>query len=213
MIARITSEGGTAILLGMLFLLLGSAATSAQSTETDSVDLSDYFVIADGPETTWSYRFGHAPVGFVDRYLEELKIFGGVKWHQRMRTYSNGNRDTVLYRRTDSGVYHIIPAANKATPSLTMPTFGRVGQTWTEADWTWDYTITEIGTTLQSKSMDFVDLLVIRATERRPAQGVPARSYDLYFARGVGMIATIVDSVAFIQIVDTDGLDEDLKEF
>ena len=202
------------MLLSLLFI--GSAVPlAAQETAdvpmADSVDLSDYWVMGQGPETTWSYRFGHAPVGFVDRFLSDQKVFGGVKWYQRERTYSNGGRDTVLYRETDEGLFHIIPAANKATPSMTIPRNGLLGQTWMESDRTWDYTIAGIGVSLESKSMNFVDLLMIRATELRPKEGAAPKVFDLYFARDVGMVAAVADSVAFIQIVATNGLDSDLR--
>lgn len=191
------------------------AARAAATATLDTVELSDYFVLEDDPEVRWKYQFGKSPAGFIDYFLEELRLLAGIRWHVRVRTYSNGHTDTVLYRRGEDGVYHVIPAAEKSTPSMTMPRFGWVGRSWAEADRSWTYTIRSTEATLRSESQKYDDLLVIRTEEQKPPRGKTPRVYDIYFARGIGMVATVVDvtvaneanatsSVALVRLVEIE---------
>lgn len=212
-----------------LLILCGTVAASGQATSqdaeraaaatiVDTVSLTDYFIFGTDSTVKWKYQFGKSPAGFIDYFLREMERFGGHRWHVRVRIYSSGQTDTVLYRRDETGIYHAIPAAGRATPSMTMPAVGWVGRTWAESDYTWTYTILSTDATLESESQDYEDLLVIRTVEQYPAEGKKARTYDLYFARGIGMIATVVDvavaneedsisSVALVRLVDTEGVE------
>lgn len=198
-----------------------SSARAAAAAVLDTVDISEYFVLGETEKTQWKYQFGTSPAGFIDQFMDYRERFGGKTWFVRVRTYSTGASDTVLYRQGEDGIYHANPSAGRATPSMTLPTIGWVGRSWHEFDKTWSYTITSLEATLESELMEYTDLLVVRSEEKYPADGKKARIYDLYFARGIGMVATVVSvdamnddgvvetsSVAIVRLVETEGLDQ-----
>ena len=198
-----------------------SESAAAATAVRDSFDISDYFVLGESEEMLWKYRFGTSPAGFIDQFTDYRERFLGEIWFVRVRTYSTGATDTILYRRAEDGVYHIRPGMMMAKPSMTLPTIGWVGRRWFEHDKTWSYTITSLSATLESETMDYGDLLVVRSEEQYPAEGKKARVYDLYFARGIGMVATVVTveamnaagvleeaSIAIVRLVEAEGLDQ-----
>ncbi len=198
-----------------------SSERAAAAAVIDTLDISDYFVLGETEETLWKYQFGTSPAGFIDLFMDYRERFGGKTWFVRVRTYSTGVSDTVLYRQGDDGIYHVNPAAGRMTPSMTLPSIGWVGRRWYEFDKTWSYTITSMTATLESERMDYSDLLVVRSEEQFPGEGKKPRIYDLYFARGIGMVATVVTvdaenaegvmeetSVAIVRLVATEGLDQ-----
>ena len=87
---------------------------------------------------------------------------------------------------------------------MTLPSTGWIGREWFEYDMSWSYTITSLSATLESERMNYENLLVVRSVEQKPKEGVKPRIYDLYFAEGIGMIATVVDA----ETINTEGVKE-----
>ncbi len=179
-------------------------ATAPAMTVTDTADISNFFPFGEDEEVKWKYQFGTSPAGFIDFFLSEKRSLFGSRWHVRVRTYSTGVTDTILYRRSEDGVYHINVSAGRNTPSMTLPSTGWIGREWFEYDMSWSYTITSLSATLESERMNYENLLVVRSVEQKPKEGMKPRIYDLFFAEGIGMIATVVDA----ETINTEGVKE-----
>ena len=168
----------------VLLCLIGSSSIlSAQ--KKDTVDLSGYFVFGKGPLYAWVYGIGDGT--FIDFFQEKAVEIEGETYIPRIRRYSLGGMDTTYFRNGKDGVYHVNAGSLDKKESLTMPNKAWIGMKWFESDSSWSYTV--ISTTGELDELK--DLLVVRSMQVKGSAAQVGRSYDTYYAKGIGMIASM----------------------
>ena len=153
--------------------------------QTDTVDASEYFVIGENPMTAWVYIIGDA--FFFDYFQAGSAEIKEKTYAMRVRKYSTGGVDTTYYREGDDGFYHIRSTSPNET--LTLPKKAYVGKKWFEADSSWSYRVTNTSASIDT----YKDLIVVKAMQIKGDAAMIGTTYDMYFAKGLGMIATKKD--------------------
>ena len=183
----------TLLLMAAAFLVFGTGATlSAQ--DADTVDLTGYFVFGQNETVGWFYGIGDR--SFVDFFGSVPVEVQGKVYVPRIRRYSTGGIDTTFYRQGEKGVYHLNAADLNKKETLTMPFRSVVGERWFESDSSWSYTINTVSGTIDTLR----NLLVIRAMQLKGDAKQIGTMYDLYYAKGIGMIATMVEGKILVYL-------------
>ena len=176
-----------------LLLLLGSTGL-LWGQQRDEIDASDYFVIGEGPSTAWIYKMGD--VSFTDFFMDSTVVVNGVAYVPRLRTYSTGGVDTTYYRAGANGYYHLNTLAVQREATLTLPKQASVGQKWFEVDSSWSYTITSLSAELKQ----YKNLIVVQAMQVKGEATKIGTTYDMYFAPGLGMLATMTEGKVLVYL-------------
>ncbi len=169
-------------------------AQNGAAQKIDTVDASGYFVFGKNETIAWVYGIGDK--SFIDFFQSTPVEINGKTYIPRIRRYSTGGMDTTYYRQGKEGVHHLNAAALTKGESLTMPSRVHVGQKWFEADSSWSYTVTS--TTAQLDTLG--DLIVIRAMQVKGDAAQIGRTYDTYYAKGIGMIAGMVEGKILVYL-------------
>lgn len=158
----------------------------ASAKDGDTVDTDSYFVFGDST-TSWTYRID--TVSFTDRFLTAERSVSGRSYKVRVRTYESGASDTTLYRRSEIGVHHVVPASGILAESLTLPRYVHLDQEWFERDSSWSYRVIRTAGTLKTPADRYTDVIVVRAASRMNGIAGTLPSYDLYFVANRGLVA------------------------
>lgn len=152
---------------------------------------SDYDPIK--PGGIWIYQFldskSNTLTTFIDTVQQEID---GKNYFKVTRVYSWG--DTIIgFVRVENDVVYAIGSLSN-TEFVIIPKLIKEETTWLDGDKSWEYKIFSTNASLTTPSQAYTQLLQIRAKRLTGRDIEKLEEYDLFYKKGVGLVATMMNS-------------------
>lgn len=183
------------LIAGVLFFHCGS---SSSVTKTEPGVL--YGNLKTG--NYWTYRNFNAPTTSTTSVIEENVLIDGKTYFKIERKYSWGKVSTD-YSRVEDGVVYTYDDITGAE-SVWLPKELSVGMKWKHADGSWEYTVIDLDAGIKTPVGSYKNLFHLRARQLTGRDGGKYLMYDLYFQKGIGLVASKGEGEWMSYLVETN---------
>jgi hypothetical protein len=175
-----------------LLLFVFIALVSCSSTKTTVIsNTTEYNPIKEG--LSWKYRYATSKSYFTDRISVNKMKLQNNDYFLRIRTYSNGDVDTLYYRIENNSAIYL----NKKTmlESVELPGAVEENQKWYSTDSAYIYQITDVDAKLQTPKKVYKHLIELKAQQYATIDSTRDISEKYYFAKGIGLVGVRANGV------------------
>lgn len=149
----------------------------------------------------WFFKMGNN--SFTDEVVDGKFTQDGKDYFKSLRTYSWGDKDLSYFRVDSTGTTFYLDTKSKLE-SVNVPGQPKTDDSWTSADKSWKYTVTDIAAVFKTPTHTFSDCLIIKSEKVSDRDKEKLQTYFNYYAKDIGYIGSIVDGglMAYIETWD-----------
>ncbi len=169
----------------MLLLPLATSCSNADPCYNDRE--GGYFPIIFNEKL--SYHSEAVP--YTTWFTGDSVEFEGDYFYVNIKEFDNGQVIEEFWREEDGGVYFYSPEDQKV--SMEIHPDHSPGRAWQPHPGAWEYEIVNRNASYSTPDCEFTGLLKLRAEPIGQMQDDRASYYNIYYKKGVGMVAMTVD--------------------